>query len=175
MIEPVQVVVNEPISHLRILMDVLQLFATVFLGLVAIFQAKAARSQANAANTQARAAHASLKQSLRPRLKPARWEPRPQGGRLTMQNVGSGSAYALRWRFDREWHWTEGEDLLPDGDVTVIDLLAIIAERKIVVEYSSADEEVFCTTVNPLDLYYVLGEPGSDSLIPRIRARQQGR
>lgn len=136
-LDPVQVILTQPTDKLRIVLDILQLGATVMLGLVAVAQSRAAReqaiaakTQADAASTQAAAAHASLKQSLRPRLVPSRWTPDQLGGQLVLQNVGQGSAYAVRWRFDREWHWTDGEEQLSNGDITLITVLTPLADRK---------------------------------------------
>jgi hypothetical protein len=169
-------------SGLHVALDVLQLAATILLGTVAISQARAAREQAkaakvqaDAADMQAKVAHASLKQSIRPRLLPSKWEPTETGGHITLQNVGQGSAYAVRWRFDREWHWTDGEEQLANGDMTMLTVLAPIAERKIYVEYHSEDEEIFATCVNTSNLSFVYIEPRYATLIPKLRAKQQGR
>ena len=182
MIDPIQLTLVQPADHFHTGLDILQLIATGFLGIVALDQARAAKEQArtaikqaDAAHTQAEAARSQLEQSRRPRLTPSRFEPNGTGGRLILQNVGQGTAYAVRWRFDREWHWHDAEDILSDGDHTIIQVLVELAERHLHIEYSSAAEEVFATKVDPATLTFSCIDQNSIPLVTKLRGKQQGR
>jgi hypothetical protein len=180
MVEPVNVLVSLQPDHTRQVLDVMQLVATLLLGAVAVFQAKAAkqqaesaRSQALAADTQAKAARAALEQSIRPKLAPIDWTPNARGGVLRLQNLGQGTAHAIRWRFDREWNWVDGEDLISNGDLTAFDIVHQNVDRQIAIEYHSKEKDAFTTTVTLPTLEFEYSEPGSASLIPALRSEQR--
>lgn len=172
MTEPINIVLQP--SPLRVI-DVLQLGVTALLGIVAIFQAIAAKRQAMAATTQAQAARAAFKQSVSPKLQPSEKTVNEHGCSLKMQNTGTGAAHAVRWRFDREWHWTDGDDLISASDFGTIAIATTDINRKIVIEYHSKEGETFTTILNPNDLtVFEYSEKGSAELVSRLRHQQHG-
>lgn len=179
MADPINIVLQP--SPLR-LIDVLQLSVTALLGVVAIFQAiaanrqaAAARTQAEAATTQADAARASFKQSVRPKLQPSELVTNDRGGSLKLQNTGNGAAHAVRWGFDREWHWSDADDLVSASDYGTIEIITMDINRKIVVEYHSKEGEAFTTVLNPTDLTaFQYSEKGSAELVLHLREKQRG-
>ena len=179
--DPIQVTVIQPTDKLRLMLDFVQLTVTGVLAIVAVLQARAANAQsraaarqAEAADTQAAIARTQLKKSIDPRLLPIRWEPSDFGGQLTLQNAGPGIAYGVRWRFQNEWHWADGEDVVHSGDTSPVTVRTAVAGRNIFVECSSADQETFSTLVKIPNLEYFCSHPDSDRLVREVRHRQRG-
>jgi hypothetical protein len=180
MIDPLNVVVTQSVDRVRQTLDVLQLIATLLLGVVAVAQARAAtrqaqsaQAQAIAAETQAKAARAALEQAIKPKLVPSEWTPNDRGGTLRLQNLGQGTAHAIRWRFDREWSWVDGEDLVSNGDLTSLEIVHHNLNRRIVIAYHSKEGDEFTTSVFPTTLEFQYSEPGSAAIVPSLRIEQR--
>ena len=170
------------------ILEVAQFLATCFLGIVAVLQARAANSQAEtareqaaAAKTQADAARARLEASLSPRLVPISFQLVTGGGKLTLLNQGKGTAYAIQWRFDKDHYGADGEDAVPNGDGTEVDIISPNLDRELIVTYHDKSGAEFTTRLRPTvedpdqRLAYSFREPEALQLIARLRATQRGR
>ncbi len=92
-----------------------------------------------------------------------------------MQNTGTGAAHAVRWRFDREWHWSDADDLVSASDFGTVEIVTMDINRKIVIEYHSKEGETFTTVINPSDVTsFQYSEKGSAELVSHLRDKQRG-
>lgn len=164
---------------IQVSVSISQLLVSIGVGAVAWRQAKAADKQAEAAQAQsevareqARVAETSLRESLRPRLVPLAWQVDQNGVKITVQNTGPGRAYALRWRVDKEWTWTDLDDILPPSENVIVTPHQLPPNRSLVIEYSSQNGDTYTSKFEP-DLHIEHSDSASDELIKKIRSEQR--
>jgi len=148
-------------------LEYFQLIATLALTAAATSQAFAARRQASAANEQVLLA-------TKPKLVPRQVQQVDAGCILTTANEGSGTAYHLRWRFDKETNWAVSDEVLPQGEVSRISIPYPQLRRKIVVEYWSGRSRRFESVfdLNSLESYEYKDDI-SKKLLENIRKESQ--
>jgi hypothetical protein len=148
-------------------LEYLQLIATFALTAAAVFQALSARKQAAAADEQVLLA-------TKPKLVPRELKELEAGCEFFAANEGSGTAYHLRWRFDKETNWAVSDAVLPQGKAVRISIPYPQWRRRIVIEYWSGKTRRF-ESVLDLSQFgdYEYKDDVSKGLLDRIRKASQ--